>query len=465
VTFTGTGQPLCSTECPPGATIEGEPVCYDDYEDNYNGGCNSTPFVFQPITCQEMICGTSGTFYMDGLSYRDTDWYEVELTAPTNVTWSVCAEFEVLIFVINGGSGNCVDYTVLGYAIGSPFEQTTLNFDVGPGLYWLWVGPTVYGSGVPCGSEYVATLFCVPPPNDDCEDAQVINAPYPVTVPGATVGATVDCPDLINWNGVWYDVQLPYASNDLTVTICPLEEDITTSGIIVMDDCACDDYINTNDYTWITCPGGYQGIELRFPELAGPGRIYFPLYVYPQTNYRVTFDVAWHPPCDLECLPGSIPEGEPVCHDGYVDTYNGGCNSTPYVWQPINCGDVICGTSGVYNAQTYRDTDWFEILTDRPMVLTWTAIAEFPVLIFIIDGGTGSCMDYTILDYTTGPACEEVSLSTMDPVPPGRYWFWIGPSDWGNYPCGLEYIATLTCQPVCEVECPPDGTIEGEPVC
>jgi hypothetical protein len=68
----------------------------------------------------------------------------------------------VLIFVIDGGSGDCVDYEILGSAVGGPLQQATLSFDVGPGLYWFWAGPTVFGSGVPCGSVYVGELIVDP---------------------------------------------------------------------------------------------------------------------------------------------------------------------------------------------------------------------------------------------------------------------------------------------------------------
>ncbi len=164
VDFAGT------TECPPCGTDEGEPNCYDNYVDTYNGGCNSTPFVFQPITCHETICGTSGTFYFNGASYRDTDWFEIELSGVTDVTWTVWAEFEVLIFVIDGGTGNCVDYSILGSAVGPPYQETSLSYTVEPGRYWFWVGPTVFGSGVPCGSKYVATLLVDPCLGDvDCD--------------------------------------------------------------------------------------------------------------------------------------------------------------------------------------------------------------------------------------------------------------------------------------------------------
>jgi len=33
--------------------------------------------------------------------------------------------------------------------------------------------------------------------------------------------------------------------------------------------------------------------------------------------------------CVVECPPGALQEGEPICQDGYVDSYNCGCCGGP----------------------------------------------------------------------------------------------------------------------------------------
>ena len=52
--------------------------------DQYNGGCNSQPPVFTQIPCDDegggvTICAEYGGFLYFGLSYRDTDWYQIKL--------------------------------------------------------------------------------------------------------------------------------------------------------------------------------------------------------------------------------------------------------------------------------------------------------------------------------------------------------------------------------------------------
>ena len=165
--------------------------------------------------------------------------------------------------------------------------------------------------------------------------------------------------------------------------------------------------------------------------------------------------------CPGECLPDctcpgvecekpacdGYPEGEPTCYTDYEDPYNGGCNSIPPVFQSINCGDMICGESGVYDGQGtpnfYRDTDWFEVIVPGPQQkeITWTVEAEFDVLIFIMDAGSGDCLDFTILADAAGP-CNTVVSATAT-VDPGVYWLWVGPFTWDPLACGVQYTATI----------------------
>jgi hypothetical protein len=169
------------------------------------------------------------------------------------------------------------------------------------------------------------------------------------------------------------------------------------------------------------------------------------------------------PPCVVECPPESIPEGEPPCHDGYEDQYNGGCHTGDF--QPIACGDVICGGSGtfLYQGLFYRDTDWYQVETTEPMNLTWEATGDFPLLLVLIDSHDGDCAEFEIIDNDMTLPCG-YARTDYQHAPPGIYWLWIGPSIFDCVPCEAIYIAEVTCGEAC-VECPPDATPEGEPIC
>jgi len=158
--------PPCVVTCPPGGLLEGEPTCGDNYYDSYNGGCNSVPPVFSalpfpgqgsPIT----VCGEYGGFFYAGLSYRDTDWYQV--TVPTVcgtpvLTWTVRGETDTLCGIINGNSG-CPISTFYAYAYGAKCTDLTASAAVSPGTWWLWAGTLNFGTVAgPCGQHYNGTL-------------------------------------------------------------------------------------------------------------------------------------------------------------------------------------------------------------------------------------------------------------------------------------------------------------------
>ena len=76
-------------------------------------------------------------------------------------------------------------------------------------------------------------------------------------------------------------------------------------------------------------------------------------------------------PQPVACGPVHVPEGEPELVDGYTDNYNGGCDSTPPVFQDIDWIDDsgcahLCGVSGWYfnQGQLHRDHDWFVVVAD-----------------------------------------------------------------------------------------------------
>lgn len=151
----------CDSGCPPGGTAEGEPDCHDDYLDITNSGCGGDPIVFTPITCNETVCGKSGTFLFGSSQYRDTDWYQIELPVATTLEWRVCADFPALIVIIDANQGGCYNPVFLDYDMPSAGTWGSCTASVSAGTYWLYVSPSVF-EGVPCGSEYAATLYVDP---------------------------------------------------------------------------------------------------------------------------------------------------------------------------------------------------------------------------------------------------------------------------------------------------------------
>ncbi len=149
------GEAEACADCPDGATDENEPNCGLP-TDFVNGGCNSTPPVFSPISCQETICGTAAQD-----ATRDTDWYEIVLTETTDVTWTVEADFHLDMGIVdNGGIDECPAPFFLVSATVAPCQQVSVSATLWPGTWWFFVAPYLGGPSVPCGSGYVATLTC-----------------------------------------------------------------------------------------------------------------------------------------------------------------------------------------------------------------------------------------------------------------------------------------------------------------
>ena len=167
-------------------------------------------------------------------------------------------------------------------------------------------------------------------------------------------------------------------------------------------------------------------------------------------DYELVVTECPPPPVCAKCPANSVPEGEPVCSDGYVDTYDAGCNSTPPTVKRLECEPTItvCGTYGTFDGNTFRDTDWYEFTVTDPTTINVSVSGH---------GLTGSAV--AIIDnvcppnilcgnFTGGDECETFTCSAA--VGPGTYRVFVA-SFFDGTPCGSEYtltISDLTCPPV-----------------
>jgi len=151
-------------------------------------------------------------------------------------------------------------------------------------------------------------------------------------------------------------------------------------------------------------------------------------------------------PCTVSCPASSRPEGEPECRDGYDDRFNAGCDAFPPVFSPIEIGDRVCGSSGLFldGLEIKADTDWYEVEVDREGVLTWSASAEFVATVSILDAGAG-CPGQ-LLGAASALECGTSTVSV--PVDPGTYWLVVEPAaftDSGS--CPSAYSAQVSLAP------------------
>jgi len=413
----------------------------------------------------DMPCGEAGIYGNDyvGVLTCEIGVPEFSVT-PTSIddnTDDGCVQEQVLTVDNVGDPGSRLNFTVnatitplLGMFPGAPIAHGEVNANPGmlsnssENIQLTAQSPNVNAlPGEPSG------IILDVPPNDLCENAEAIVGPYPVSGSGTCIEATIDCPGFLDWTAVWYTIDLPYASNNISLHLCGSTVELNTVGVIIMPDCDCVSY-TLSTYTWdpLGCASGYAS-DQEWMAVPGPAVVYWPAYVLDIGGFAIDFDytidVQENVPCFIDCseYPITLYEGEPDCGPGYVDTYNGGCNSSPYVFQDVACDAVICGTYGTYPAGL-RDTDWYRIVLTEPTYLTWSLIGEGASLIFLIDAGSENCSDYTILYSATSNPCEIATITAA--VDAGAYWLWAGTSvfDPSPYPCPMNYVATVSCEPV-----------------
>ena len=155
-------------------------------------------------------------------------------------------------------------------------------------------------------------------------------------------------------------------------------------------------------------------------------------------------------PPPITCTAGALLEGEPLCQDGYVDNYNGGCNSTPVIWQAVapqagGCA-VVCGKSCTYllYGGSSRDTDWY--LSNSGGLVSYTMTAEFPFVMALFTGTDCAGLVYT---YYVGQMGETGTLAGSVPVGQ-EVGFFAANSGFSGFPAEQDYILNI-----CGIQPPP----------
>jgi hypothetical protein len=225
----------------------------------------------------------------------------------------------------------------------------------------------------------------------------------------------------------------PAEAMDLTIDLCGSGYD---TGMEIQDGIGVP----------LMCNDDYCGLQSGFAHaILSPGHTYYIIVDgYSTACGSYVLNITRNQPCILTCPPGAAQEGEPMCGTDYVDMYNGGCNSTPYVFQPL-CGSpegtaVLCGKSGTYTyyGYSYRDTDWFSV-TGTGGIMTATCVAEFPLQFIFIYGADCSYIQYLL---ATADQCEYCVLGRV--VGAGvEAWMWVGASQFSGISCDSDYILEM----------------------
>ena len=163
-------------------------------------------------------------------------------------------------------------------------------------------------------------------------------------------------------------------------------------------------------------------------------------------NYQLRITLC-PPACNVAIPAGATAEAEPICSDGSVDTYDAGCNSTPFTAMDVPCSTTPVTLSGRYgNFSTaginFRDTDWYRVVAGQPTTLVATVNGELSGVIAIVDvlGGCANIVERAPLQLTS--PCTPYTVSAT--VPAGSYYVFVAPADFTGSPCSARYALTVS---------------------
>lgn len=162
--------PECVIDCV--GVPEGEPTCYDGYDDQYNGGCQSDTWSMIPATSEPItICGETGVFDAGGVTYRDTDWYLVYPCGGVPITATVESEVPVLLAFVHLIDW-CDDFEIYSYVYMDECMPTSLTEELPAGQFAVFVSTSDWSTEYECGSDYWLMLegyseHCDPVPVED----------------------------------------------------------------------------------------------------------------------------------------------------------------------------------------------------------------------------------------------------------------------------------------------------------
>ncbi|MCK9453044.1 MAG: choice-of-anchor J domain-containing protein [Bacteroidales bacterium] len=153
-------------ERPAGAKDEGEDCIVDGEDDVTNGGCNMVDPLFTTIEDGDVIWGSASTYILNNDNYRDTDYYELVITDPKIVTFTLTAEFPAIVGFLEQyvpGEAGCYNMTG-GFnpnVSTTPYNSGTITKTLNPGTYYYFVAINDF-FGYSCGTSnyYIAELTC-----------------------------------------------------------------------------------------------------------------------------------------------------------------------------------------------------------------------------------------------------------------------------------------------------------------
>lgn len=268
----------------------------------------------------------------------------------------------------------------------------------------------------------------------------------PIELTGSTCGFEFDYDEPCPYGGSAPDVVYAYAALETSIMDLSLCLSSYDTKIIIYDDpFTWGSPIYCND-DWCLGPNGTYLSHLEDVVFEAGTTYYIVVTGYASYCGDYILQIEENGPCGIDWPGGGYAEGEPDCVDDYYDDYNGGCNTAAHAFQVFESNPywpvLVAGRSGTYlgAGNPKRDSDWYQINPATWSDLVISCRAEFPLQLYLIDGG-GGCGDMVELGADTAETCGMATIHAL--VPPGTYWIWVGPSVTSGVPCGATYALTI----------------------
>lgn len=391
-------------------------------------------------------CNSGGTTVM-----QNDVWYSWTAERTCRVTGTYAANtYDEIVQVYVGSCGGLTPVTC-----GDEPEPATFSFVATAGFtYYFQLGDWGFGDG---GGPTQVSLVCRPV-NDACADALPLtcNSFQEVDLTFATtVGTDPAFPCRFGGSSqgvgtVWYTFvatganarvyteSLPGSTADDTLLAAYVG---SCTGLIQI---ACNDDINVGTNNFLS--------ELNLSGLT-PGNTYTIQMAAWSASELGVYRIVLECPGDcVTCPSGSVVENEACGTDS-----NGGCNSTPTVWQDIVCRTPVCGTV-TYDGFT-RDTDWYRFTLETPATVTWRVTGQVLAQAAIVSSACNGGFP-TVFSTATANACAEATASAA--LPAGTYFVFAAPQFGApETVCNnlSQYRATMLVTPVCPGDFNNDGLV------
>ncbi len=252
----------------------------------------------------------------------------------------------------------------------------------------------------------------------DTENDAIVLAGIPILISGSTVGYSDD-----------FDEACPYDGSRSPDVVYRL----VAKGNILVDidlrDSSFDTkvYVYRENLTLVACNDDYHTDHTsRLEGVVLVDRMTYYVVVDGHGGDAGEFQlsIGYQRPCELACPDGMELEGEPPLIDGYVDAFNGGCNSveqgTPV---PAIEAWLFQGRSGWYRdaeGVSCRDTDWFAVTLPPSGNLDIWGDAEQLTYVAVVDPRT--CDGKVLQSVLIGPCTEGVLSVSGEPGSTIRLW-------------------------------------------